>query len=482
MNHAEYIPKSQFLNIITKRGYFHQCTNLQGLDEVMLFHEQAEKPLVAYIGFDCTAPSLHVGSLMQIMVLRWLQKCGHKPIVLMGGFTTKIGDPSGKDKSRPPITDEQIAINKAGITKVFSKFLEFEEEFDATTTNAVIVDNSDWLSTMSLKWFLSKIASYFSVNEMIKMDSVSQRLERESFLSYLEFSYSVLQGFDFVQLFQKHYCRLQIGGSDQWGNIIQGVNFNRSRIREALAREVLKAKEEGNVEKYTEYLQEVVPVGIGKTPEDAEKDYQRKKTEWEQEYGIFGLTTPLLTTASGAKMGKTADGAVWLNPDMLSPFDYWQFWRNTEDADVGRFLKLFTELPLDEIAALEALQGAEINEAKKILATEATALLHGRDAALAAAEAARKTFEEGAISSNLPTVSLSIGEHGAELPAFKLFHISGLCNSGSEARKLIQGGGARINDASLASETQIVSLADYRTQPLKLSLGKKKHILVKVRD
>jgi tyrosyl-tRNA synthetase len=420
---------------------------------------------------------LHVGSLMQIMILRWLQRCGHKPIILLGGFTTKIGDPSGKDKSRPAITDEQIAINKEGIAKVFKQFLQFDDD---DKTDAIIVDNNDWLGCKKVEegylthfpteLFLEEVASYFSVNEMIKNDSVQMRLERESHLSVLEFLYSTIQAYDFNYLNAKHFCVLQIGGSDQWGNITKGTELIRKNpisysLSANTSRELYekqkRAKEAHNNNK---------------------EQRANPKYKHESDTLAFGLTTPLLTTSSGAKMGKTADGAVWLNGDMLSTFDYYQFWRNCDDADVGRFLKLFTELSMEEIAELEALEGASINEAKKRLAYETTKLLHGEAAANAAAEAARKTFEEGAISTNLPTITLSIAEVGAELPAFKLLHLSGLCASGSEARKLIQGGGARINDAPFANETQIINVHDYANAPLKLSSGKKKHILVEFRD
>lgn len=460
-------PKSEFLKIIKERGYFHQCTNLSGLDDVLLECEQSQKPLVAYIGFDCTAPSLHVGSLMQIMILRWLQKCGHKPIILLGGFTTKIGDPSGKDKSRPAITDEQIATNKEGIAKVFEQFLQFDND---DKIDAIIVDNNDWLKELSLEYFMTGIAPYFSVNEMIKNDSVQMRLEREGHLSLLEFLYSTIQAFDFNYLNGFYYCSLQIGGSDQWGNITKGTELIR---KNALYRAIGKgvSTEEEFQNKLLKHINYHNNLELTSNSNSADTIYSPA-------IPAFGLTTPLLTTSTGAKMGKTADGAVWLNGDMLSPFDYYQFWRNCGDAYVGRFLKLFTELSLEEIAELEALEGASINEAKKRLAYETTKLLHGKAAANDAQEAARKTFEEGTISANLPTITLSIAEIGLEIPAFKLLHLSGLCASGSEGRKLIQGGGARINDAPFANETQMIALNEYHTKPLKLSLGKKKHILV----
>ena len=474
-NNAINAPKSEFLKIIKERGYFHQCTNWEGLDDVLFECEQAKKPLVAYIGFDCTAPSLHVGSLMQIMILRHLQQCGHKPIILLGGFTTKIGDPSGKDKARPKITEEEIATNKAGIAKVFYELkLEFEDKYNPKTSKAIIVDNSEWLTKISFENFLIDIAPYFSINEMIKMDSVRLRLERESPLSLLEFLYSTVQAMDFNCLNTSYYeCSLQIGGSDQWGNITKGTEL----IRKNPFMGGSKVYNDEN-----EMEQDRIKQLNYKSDLEQTSNPDSENPFFHSSIPAFGLTTPLLTTSSGAKMGKTADGAVWLNGDMLSPFEYYQFWRNCGDADVGRFLKLFTELSLEEIAELEALEGASINEAKKRLAYETTKLLHGEAAANDAQEAARKTFEEGAISTNLPTITLNIAEIGLEIPAFKLLHLSGLCASGSEARKLIQGGGARINDAPFANETQMIALNEYRTQPLKLSLGKKKHILVEVRD
>jgi tyrosyl-tRNA synthetase len=432
---------SQFLQRMEACGFIHQCTDMAALDALM----GTGKPVPAYIGFDCTAPSLHVGSLMQIMILRHLQQCGHKPIVLLGGFTTKIGDPSGKDASRNTLDDATIAKNKAGIQQVFEKFLSFGDG----ETDAVLVDNDDWLGQMNLGDFLRNVGSKFSVNRMVKMDSVRLRLEREQELSFLEFSYMLMQSYDFVELNKRYGCLLQIGGSDQWGNIVMGADLQRRMNA-------------------TVILSEAKNLTARDPSLNAQDDTNM----------IFGLTTPLLTTSSGAKMGKTADGAVWLNADMLSPYEYWQFWRNTEDADVGRFLKLFTELPLKEIARLEALEGAGINEAKKVLATEATALLHGRSAAEQAAETARRTFEEGASDANLPTVTLSLAEVGASVPAFKLFHLAGLTSSGGEARKLIQGGGARIDDEKVTDENAPIALT--AGLALKLSAGKKKHVRVAV--
>jgi tyrosyl-tRNA synthetase len=500
--------QSAFLQRILTRGYMHQCTNLEALDALLAEGERSGKPVAAYIGFDCTAPSLHVGSLMQIMILRHLQQCGHKPIVLLGGFTTKIGDPSGKDASRNALDDETIARNKAGIRQVFENFLTFGDG----DGDAVMVDNDDWLGQMNLGDFLRNAGAKFSVNRMVTMDSVRLRLERESHLSFLEFSYMLMQSYDFVELYQRYGCRLQIGGSDQWGNIVMGVDLqNKQKIFESPEQimEAASVKLRSYVIKYQEKPNDMAAVifnrfreltvgnevltthfvdnwlklakaQIANKTESYEEEYVSDIKEWisanEQKRLnkiVFGLTTPLLTTASGAKMGKTADGAVWLNPDMLSPYDYWQFWRNCDDADVERFLKLFTDLSLEDITAAMA---GNINEAKKILATEATALLHGRDAALTAAETARRTFEEGALDANLPTVTLSKQQVGTSLPAFKLFHLAGLAASGGEARKLIQGGGARINDEKVTDENASISLAS--PTPLKLSAGKKKHVLV----
>lgn len=416
-----------FVTLCHERGYFNQCTDEANLTKLL---GDTSKPVAAYIGFDCTAPSLHVGSLIQIMVLRWLQQCGHKPIVLMGGGTTRVGDPSGKDKSRQLLDDAGIAANMAGIKQVFEKFLTFGDG----PTDAVMVNNADWLDHINYIDFLRDVGRHFSINHMLTMESVKQRLERESHLSFLEFNYMILQAYDFTELAKRHGCRLQIGGSDQWGNIVSGTELNRR----------LGAAE-------------------GKPAPE-----------------LFGLTTPLLTTASGAKMGKTADGAVWLNGELFSAYDYWQFWRNVEDSDVVRFLKLFTELSLDEIAKLGALEGAGINEAKKVLATEATALLHGREAAEQAAETARITFEQGMTAASLPEVALPAAELSAAIPAWKWFVISGLTTSGGEARRLIKGGGARINDEQIQDENKEFVFAEAaKDGAVKLSSGKKKHILVK---
>ncbi len=401
--------QSDFLRLMQERGYIHQATDAAALDAMAL-----KQPIVAYIGFDCTAPSLHVGSLIQIMLLRRLQQTGHKPIVLLGGGTTRIGDPSGKDEARKLLTDEDIAANKAGIFQVFSRLLRFGDG----PTDAMMLDNALWLDALSYIPFLRAVGRHFSVNRMLTMDSVKQRLDREQPLSFLEFNYMVLQAYDFLELNRRHGCTLQMGGSDQWGNIIMGADLIRR----------IDAKE------------------------------------------AFGLTTPLLTTADGAKMGKTASGAVWLNDDMLPAFDFWQFWRNTQDADVARFLKLFTDLPMDEIDRLAALEGAEINEAKKVLATEVTALVRGREAAEAAAETARRTFEEGTAGDDLPRLpvsgSISIADALAAL---------GMAASKSEARRLIKQGGVRLDDVVVTDETAIAQVDGVDR---KLSAGKKRHGLL----
>ncbi len=410
--------RSEFMKTFVERGYMHQCTNLDELDAAF-----AKEPVTAYIGFDCTARSLHVGSLMQIMILRRMQQAGHKPIVLMGGGTTKVGDPSGKDESRPVITDEIIQENMDGIRQVFEKFITFGDG----PTDAIMVNNDDWLSELGYIRFLRDYGRHFSINRMLTFESVKLRLEREQSLSFLEFNYMILQAYDFVELKKRHNCTLQIGGSDQWGNIVNGTELGRRT----------------------------------------------------NSFDLFGLTTPLLTTSSGAKMGKTASGAIWLNEDMLSPYDYWQIWRNTEDADVGKFLKLFTELSMEEISKLENLEGAELNEAKKILANECTRLAHGEAAAIAAAETARKTFEMGQTADSLPTTEVSKSDLEAGVPAFALFNQIGLTQSSSEARKLIKGGGARLNDVKLEDEKLIVTLEHLDSEGrIKLSAGKKRHHLV----
>ncbi|MES1201613.1 MAG: tyrosine--tRNA ligase [Pseudomonadota bacterium] len=411
-------PKSQFLQSVIARGQFHQCTDLEALDAI------AAKGVTAYIGFDATAPSLHVGSLTQIMQLRRLQQAGGKPIVLLGGGTTRVGDPSGKDESRQMLSEAQIEANAASIKGVFEKFLKFGDG----PNDAIMADNSDWLLKLNYIDFLRDVGRHLSVNRMLTMDSVRMRLEREQPLSFIEFNYMVLQAYDFVELFRRNGCRLQMGGSDQWGNIVNGVE-------------------------------------LGRRMDGAE---------------LFGLTQPLITTASGAKMGKTAQGAVWLNSDMLSPYDYWQYWRNTEDADVGRFLKLFTDLPLDEIARLEALQGAEINDAKKTLATEATAMLHGRAEAEKAEGAARATFEQGARSEDLPSIDVPRAEIEAGLRVTAAFVRAGLAASNGEAKRHVAAGALRVNDQAVADENAALSAADIVDGAIKLSLGKKKHALLKI--
>ena len=420
--------QSLFLNVLAERGFIHQLTDAAGLDALLL-----EQVVPAYAGFDCTANSLHIGHLVPIMILRWMQKTGHKPIALMGGGTTKIGDPSGKDESRPPLSDEQITENMAGIKKVFKQFLKFGDG----PTDAVMVNNADWLDGLGYVNFLRKYGRHFSINKMLTMDSVKLRLEREQELSFLEFNYMIMQAYDFVELNKRANVRLQIGGSDQWGNIVSGTELHR-RL-------------------------------------EAEKN-QGKQNIYSH---LFGLTTPLLMTASGAKMGKTAAGAVWLNLERLSAYDYYQFWRNTEDADVGRFLKLFTELPMDKIGELEALQGAEINEAKKILAFEATKLCHGEKAAQEAAETALKLFTQGVLGDAMPTVEVPASEF--PLPAFQLVMKAGLAASGGDARRLIRGGGAKINDVKIEKEDQPINVAEFIDNSLKLSAGKKQHVRIVIK-
>jgi tyrosyl-tRNA synthetase len=407
--------KSDFLRALAERGYIHQQTDAAGLDQ-----RAVSNIVTAYIGFDATADSLHVGSLVQIMLLRRLQQTGHRPIVLMGGGTTKVGDPSGRDETRQLLTDEQINANIAGIREIFGHFLRFDD----SPTGAVMVNNDDWLSTLQYIPFLRDIGRHFSINRMLTMDSVKLRLEREQPLTFLEFNYMILQGYDFVELNKRYGCTLQMGGSDQWGNILQGVELGR-RVRE-------------------------------------------------QE--LFGLTSPLITTSSGAKMGKTAAGAVWLSDKRLSAYDYWQFWRNTEDGDVGRFLRMFTDLPLVEIGRLERMQGAEINEAKKILATETTRLCHGDAAARAAIDTAAKAFS-GAAAEGLPTVTLALGK---ELPVLDAVMALGMAASKSEARRLIDQGGVKLNDRPVQSATAVISGADLDEQgTARLAVGKKRHGLIK---
>lgn len=413
---------NDFLNIARERGFLHQTTDEEGLKAYL-----SKAGGVAYIGFDCTAPSLHVGSLLQIMLLRWWQKCGHKPIVLLGGGTTKIGDPSGKDASRPALTDADIAGNMAGIKQVFEKFISFGDG----QADAKMVNNDDWLRELNYVSFLRDYGRHFSVNRMLTMDSVKLRLERDQHLSFLEFNYMILQAYDFVALNKEHGCRVQLGGSDQWGNIVMGIELDRR----------------------------------------ARGDDEAKDT-------LFGITSPLITTASGAKMGKTADGAVWLNENQCSAYDYWQFWRNAEDADVGKFLKLFTELPMAEIAKLEALEGAEINEAKKVLATEATALLHGREAAEKAAATAQQTFEQGGVGGDLPEVAINESELAEGIAGYALLVKAGFAASNGEARRLVKGGGARLNDEAFG-EDFVLNTDGWNESQMKLSAGKKRHALLK---
>mgnify|MGYP002652167273 FL=1 len=411
-------PRSEFLDTMIRRGYLADCTDLQGLDDAMI-----AGPVTAYIGYDATAASLHVGHLLNIMMLRWLQKSGHQPITLMGGGTTRVGDPSGKDESRRILTDEIINDNLKGIRQIFSKFLKFE----GSGGNAIMANNADWLNTLNYIDFLRDVGRHFSVNRMLSFDSVKMRLDRQQELSFLEFNYMILQAYDFVELNKRTGCVLQMGGSDQWGNIVNGIDLGR-RMRDAQ---------------------------------------------------LFALTAPLITTSSGAKMGKTAAGAVWLNADMVSPYDYWQFWRNTEDGDVARFLKLFTKLPLDEIARLAALQGSEINEAKKVLATEATALVHGRAAADDAANTARKTFEEGTLAESLPTVEIATAEMQS-LGVLNAFVRAGLASSNGDAKRQIKGGGLRVNDVAVTDEKMTLTSANLTPEGvIKLSLGRKRHVLIK---
>jgi tyrosyl-tRNA synthetase len=411
--------KSDFMRVVHERGMVHQASDAARLDELL-----ASGVRTAYIGFDCTADSLHVGHLMQIMLLRWWQKTGHKPIALMGGGTTKVGDPSGRDETRQLLTTEAIDANMASIRKSFANYLTF----GSGPTDAVMANNAEWLDTLLYIPLLRDVGRHFSVNRMLTMDSVKLRLERDQPLTFLEFNYMILQSYDFVELHKRHNCILQMGGSDQWGNIIMGAD-------------------------------------LGRRMAGAE---------------LFALTSPLLATSSGAKMGKTAAGAVWLNPARLRPYDFWQYWRNAEDDDVGRFLKVFTDMPLAEIARLEALKGQEINEAKKILATEITALAHGRKAADEAAETARRTFEEGARGEALPTVTVPRARLAAGVAAFELLHEAGLAESRNEARKLIKGGGGRLNDKPIASDTVTVGEGDLDSSgTLKLSAGRKRHVLVR---
>ncbi len=411
-------PRSEFLNILRERGFLNQCTDLETLDKAF-----SSGPVTAYIGFDATASSLHIGSLLPVMLLHWLQKTGNKPIVLMGGGTTKVGDPSGKDEARKMLTDADIQKNIDGIRKIFAKFLKFGNE----PTDAILVNNDQWLRQIRYIDFLREFGRHFTINRMMAFDSVKLRLEREQPLTFLEFNYMILQAYDFYELNKNHNCTLQMGASDQWGNIINGVELTR-RI-------------------------------------------SQKET--------FGLTCPLLTKSDGTKMGKSASGAIWLNEELLSPYEFYQYLRNTDDADVSKLLKLLTVLPMSEIHRLETLRGAEINEAKKILAFEVTKLVHGEKEAANAAETARKTFEEGVAGAGLPTISVPRAKLAEGIPVHTLLKDSGLCASGGDARRLIAGGGAAVNDIKVANDKEMVNLSHLSAEnKIKLSAGKKKHVLI----
>ena len=413
-----YHPKSEFVAVMMERGFLADCTDYQGLDDALLKGAQP-----GYIGFDATAKSLHVGSLIQIMMLRWLQKTGNKPITLMGGGTTKVGDPSFRADERPLLDNAAIDDNIAGIKKVFSAYLEYGDG----PTDAIMINNAEWLDELNYLDFLRDIGRHFSINRMLSFESVKSRLDREQSLSFLEFNYMILQAYDFMELSRRYGCVLQMGGSDQWGNIVNGIDLTRRVI-------------------------------------DGE---------------VYGLTSPLLTTSDGRKMGKSLSGAIWLNPDMLSPYEFWQFWRNTTDADVGRFLKLYTELPVDECDRLGALKGAEINESKVRLANEVTTLLHGADAAAAAEATAREVFEKGGIGDDLPTLTLSAEDIGDGISIVQLLVKSGLAGSGKEAKRLISENGTKINDEPLAEAGMMIDAAALAT-PMKLSAGKKRHALVQI--
>jgi tyrosyl-tRNA synthetase len=411
--------KSDFLHVLASRGYIHQVSEPEALDRLA-----ASGRITAYIGFDCTAPSLHVGSLLPIMMLYWMQQTGHRPIALMGGGTTRVGDPSGKDESRGILTGTMIDRNLAGIKAIFTRFLTFGDG----PGEAVMANNADWLNDLNYIDFLRDVGRHFSVNRMLSFDSVKLRLDRQQELSFLEFNYMILQAYDFVELYKRYGCVLQMGGSDQWGNIVNGIE---------LGRRMMSAQ-------------------------------------------LFALTSPLITTSSGAKMGKTTAGAVWLDPDMVSPYAYWQYWRNTEDGDVHRFLKLFTILPLDEIGRLASLEGQELNEAKKVLATEATAMVHGRAAAEQAAETARRTFEEGAVAETLPSVELPRTELEKGLGVLNAFVRAGLVASTSEARRQIKAGGLKVNDVAISDDRMALSPRDLTAEGvIKLSRGRKNHVLLK---
>ncbi|WP_368183612.1 tyrosine--tRNA ligase [Aestuariibius sp. HNIBRBA575] len=414
-----YHPKSDFMRVMIERGFLADCTDYQGLDEAL-----SKGVVPAYIGFDATASSLHVGSLIQIMMLRWLQKTGHKPITLMGGGTTKVGDPSFRADERPLLTPEKIDENIAGIKQVFAAYIDYDTD---QPNQALMLNNAEWLDNLNYLDFLRDIGRHFSINRMLSFESVKSRLDREQSLSFLEFNYMILQAYDFLELNRRYGCALQMGGSDQWGNIVNGIDLTRRVL-------------------------------------DNE---------------IYGLTSPLLTTSDGKKMGKSQSGAIWLNGDLLSPYEFWQFWRNTTDADVGRFLKLYTELPIEECERLGALEGSEINQAKVVLANEITTLLHGADAAAAAEATAREVFEKGGVGDDLPTLTLSADELGDGISVVQLIVKSGLAGSGKEAKRLIAENGARMNDEPL-SDAGLFLTPDQLAQPIKLSAGKKRHALVQL--
>ena len=413
-----YHPKSDFIAVMMERGFLADCTDYQGLDDALI-----SGPQTAYIGYDATAQSLHVGHLMNIMVLRWLQKTGHKPITLMGGGTTKVGDPSFRSDERPLLGPEQIDANIAGMKQVFAKYLSYDD----SETGALMLNNAEWLDSLNYLDFLRDIGRHFSVNRMLSFESVKSRLDREQSLSFLEFNYMILQAYDFLELNRRYDCVLQMGGSDQWGNIVNGIDLTRRVL----------------------------------------------------DHEIYGLTTPLLTTSDGRKMGKSQGGAVWLNGDMLSPYEFWQFWRNTTDADVGRFLKIFTEISVDECDRLGALAGSEINDAKVILANEVTSLLHGVDAAATAEATAREVFEKGGVGDDLPTLKLSAAELGDGISIVQLIVKSGLAKSGKEAKRLIAENGAKLDDAPLTDAGLMID-AGALSAPIKLSAGKKRHALVQL--
>jgi len=415
-----YHPKSEFMATMIERGFLADCTDYQGLDEAF-----ASGVVPAYIGFDATAKSLHVGSLIQIMMLRWLQKTGHKPITLMGGGTTKVGDPSFRADERPLLTPDQIDDNIAGIKQVFAAYMDYSD----APTGAMMINNAEWLDGLNYLDFLRDIGRHFSVNRMLSFESVKSRLDREQSLSFLEFNYMILQAYDFLELNRRYGCLLQMGGSDQWGNIVNGIDLTRRVL----------------------------------------------------DHEIYGLTSPLLTTSDGKKMGKSLDGAVWLNPDMCSPYQFWQFWRNTTDADTGRFLKLYTELPVEECERLGALEGSDINDAKIVLANEVTTLLHGADAASKAEATAREVFEKGGVGDDLPTITLAADEIDDGISIVQLIVRSGLAKSGKDAKRLIGENGARIDDEPLNNAGLMISVADL-ANPIKLSAGKKRHALVKLAD